>query len=78
MQEVRVAPTADKSVVGTMNEFISLADHYRGDDDIKNLLLPALSHRLARTPCFQRGRFFGYPDQVLTDTVTAHLAAARE
>jgi hypothetical protein len=32
MRECRLAPTANRSVVGIMNEFTSLADTYRRND----------------------------------------------
>ena len=41
----RIGPTANRSVVGIMNEFTFLADHWRGPD------LDELSARLAATPC---------------------------
>lgn len=48
MSTCRLAPTADRSVVGTMNDFTFLADHHR--DDFSNDLV-GLSVRLAETPC---------------------------
>jgi hypothetical protein len=41
----RIGPTANRSVVGIMNEFTFLADHWRGPD------LDELAARLAATPC---------------------------
>jgi hypothetical protein len=41
----RIGPTANRSVVGIMNEFTFLADRWRG------LGLDELSARLAATPC---------------------------
>jgi hypothetical protein len=49
MREVSVAKTADRSVVGTMNEFAFLAEAYR--EHMDSGVLPALSMRLADTPC---------------------------
>jgi len=49
MSEVSVAKTANRSVVGTMNEFAFLAEAYR--EDIGTPDLVALSMRLADTPC---------------------------
>jgi hypothetical protein len=46
MTPIRLAPTADRSVVGILNEFTRLADWQRADTD--NLL--GLSLRLAATP----------------------------
>ena len=51
--EHRLAATADRSLVGVLNEFAYLADLYRAE----NLDLVRLSMRLATTPCgplFQR------------------------
>ena len=48
MREWRVAPTANRSVVGIMNEFAALADTWR-DAAEPNLL--DLAVRLAATPC---------------------------
>ena len=46
MTEVRVAPTADRSSVGVLNEFARLADWHRTDiDDLLDLSL-----RLATSP----------------------------
>lgn len=41
--------TANRSIVGTMNEFAFLAEAYRVHMDTGDL--PALSMRLAETPC---------------------------
>jgi hypothetical protein len=49
MREVRVGPTANRSVVGVMNEFTSLANAYRRVDP--SLDLHQLARRLASTPC---------------------------
>lgn len=49
MSEVSVAETADRSVVGTMNEFSFLAEGYRESLETSDLL--ALSMRLADAPC---------------------------
>ena len=48
MRVVRIAPTANRSVVGTMNEFTALADAWR--ETIPPDLLE-LSTRLSRVPC---------------------------
>jgi hypothetical protein len=49
MVDASVAKTANRSVVGTMNEFAFLADAYREHMETADLL--ALSMRLADTPC---------------------------
>jgi hypothetical protein len=49
MRDHRLAKTANRSVVGIMNEFTSLAWAYRGDTPVPDLL--ALAMRLATTPC---------------------------
>ncbi len=49
MSEVSVAKTANRSVVGTMNEFAFLAAVYREHMRTTDLLV--LSMRLADTPC---------------------------
>ena len=49
MRDRRLAKTANRSVVGIMNEFTYLAEAYRGDTPVPDLL--ALALRLAATPC---------------------------
>ena len=49
MLDRRLAKTANRSVVGIMNEFTFLAETYRGDSPVPDLL--ALAMRLATTPC---------------------------
>lgn len=49
MRARRLAKTANRSVVGIMNEFTFLASAYRGDTPTPDLL--ALAIRLAATPC---------------------------
>jgi hypothetical protein len=49
MRDCRVARTANRSVVGIMNEFTYLAEAYRDDDPGQDLL--DLAVRLAATPC---------------------------
>jgi hypothetical protein len=49
MRDHRLAKTANRSVVGIMNEFTLLAETYRGDTPAPDL--PALAMRLATTPC---------------------------
>ena len=49
MRDRRLAKTANRSAVGIMNEFTSLAEAYRGDTPAPDLL--SLAMRLAATPC---------------------------
>ena len=49
MRDRRLAKTANRSVVGFMNEFTHLAEAYRGGTPAPDLL--ALAVRLAATPC---------------------------
>jgi len=49
MRDQRLAKTANRSVVGIMNEFTFLAETYRGDTPVPDLL--GLAMRLATTPC---------------------------
>ena len=49
MAEVAFAKTANRSVVGTMNEFSFLAERYREHFETSDLMV--LSMRLADTPC---------------------------
>ena len=49
MRDHRLSKTANRSVVGIMNEFTFLAQAYRGDTPAPDLL--ALAIRLAATPC---------------------------
>jgi hypothetical protein len=49
MRDYRVATTANRSVVGIMNEFSHLADVYRGHQSRPDLI--GLALRLATTPC---------------------------
>jgi hypothetical protein len=49
MRDRRLAKTANRSVVGVMNEFTFLAEACRSDDLARDLL--AVAMRLAATPC---------------------------
>jgi hypothetical protein len=49
MRDRRLAKTANRSVVGIMNEFTHLAEAYHGDTPVPDL--PGLAMRLATTPC---------------------------
>jgi len=49
MRDCRFGPTANRSVVGIMNEFAYLADVYRHSDPSRSLA--ELGRKLAETPC---------------------------
>jgi len=49
MRDHRLGKTANRSVVGIMNEFTHLAEAYRDDTPAPDL--PGLAMRLATTPC---------------------------
>ncbi|GAA2655694.1 hypothetical protein Adu01nite_51000 [Paractinoplanes durhamensis] len=49
MRDCRFGPTANRSVVGIMNEFAYLADVYRHSDPSRSLT--ELGAKLAETPC---------------------------
>lgn len=49
MHEAAYAKTANRSVVGSMNDFVFLAERYRAQQDTPDLI--GLSVRLADTPC---------------------------
>jgi hypothetical protein len=63
MRDCRFGPTANRSVLGIMNEFSFLADVYRRDDRNVDLLL--LAKRLAETPCSPLYRRHVRPDREL-------------
>ena len=66
MAERRLAKTASRSLLGTMNEFSYLADAHRGGapDD-----LHALSLQLARTPCGRLYKTHVFPHRALAAVV---------
>ncbi|MEU4645262.1 hypothetical protein [Micromonospora sp. NPDC023814] len=66
MSEYRIAPTANRSIVGVMNEFAFLADTWR-DAARPNLL--ELAVRLAATPCSPFYQRHVSPDRELTAIV---------
>ncbi|MEU4645257.1 hypothetical protein [Micromonospora sp. NPDC023814] len=66
MSEYRIAPTANRSIVGVMNEFAFLADTWR-DAARPNLL--ELAVRLAATPCSPLYQRHVSPDRELTALV---------
>jgi hypothetical protein len=61
MHDCRFAPTANRSVVGIMNEFAFLADVYRRSDPGFDLL--PLAMKLATTPCSPLYRRHTSPDR---------------
>lgn len=67
MSEVRIAPTNDRSVVGVMNEFAFLGEHWFDGD------LTALSLRMAGTPVSPLRSGDRFPDRALAALV-GHLA----
>jgi hypothetical protein len=71
MCDCRLAKTANRSVVGIMNEFTFLADTYRGDAPVPDLL--ALAMRLAATPCGPLYSKHVSPDREL-DTLLRSIA----
>jgi hypothetical protein len=63
MRDCRFGPTANRSVVGVMNEFTRLAEVYRSTNPGHGLL--DLGLRLAGTPCSPLYRSHGSPDREL-------------
>ena len=63
MNEVQYAKTANRSVVGIMNEFSFLAEGYREHQNAKELL--ALSLKLSETPCSPLYKTAISPDKAL-------------
>jgi hypothetical protein len=63
MRDCRFAPTANRSVVGIMNEFAYLADAYRHSDPGRSLA--DLGRELAETPCSPLYRRHVRPDHEL-------------
>jgi hypothetical protein len=63
MRDCRFGPTANRSVVGVMNEFTHLAEVYRSTDPGQGLL--DLGMRLASTPCSPLYRSHGSPNREL-------------
>ena len=71
MSTRRIAPTRNRSVVGTMNDFSFLADHHRADFSGE---LVELSVRLAETPCSPLYKRHISPDRELAAMIQRHLA----
>lgn len=69
MSGAQWAKTANRSVVGIMNEFLAEADraHARSDD------LVSLAVRLAGTPCSPLCRSHSFPDCELAALVASHV-----
>ena len=65
MRDCQFAPTANRSVVGIMNEFAYLADVYRHSDPSRNLA--ELGRKLAETPCSPLYRRHVRPDRELQE-----------
>jgi len=63
MRDCRFSPTANRSVVGIMNDFSHLADAYRGTDPDINL--EQLAGRLAEAPCSPLFHRHSSPDREL-------------
>jgi hypothetical protein len=63
MRDCRIAGTANRSVVGILNEFARLAEIYRDDDPRQDLL--DLAAQLATTPCSPLYRKNVSPDREL-------------
>lgn len=66
MSPLALAPTANRSVVGIMNEFTFLAEHARTDDLVEQAV------RLARTPCSPLYKRHVSPDRELHALVADH------
>jgi hypothetical protein len=63
MRDCRFGPTANRSVVGIMNDFAYLADVYRHSDPSRSLA--ELGRKLAETPCSPLYRRHVRPDREL-------------
>lgn len=70
MDQFRLAKTANRSVVGIMNELIFLADAYTEGIDQPDL--HALSLRLAETPCGPLYKRHISPDRELAALLAQH------
>ncbi|HVM09827.1 MAG TPA: hypothetical protein VM345_15270 [Acidimicrobiales bacterium] len=63
MSDYVIAKTASRRVLGVMNEFAAMADHYRWTEDEIDLV--ALSLWLAQTPCGPLYGSYVSPDRAL-------------
>lgn len=68
MRDVRVGPTVDRSVIGSMNEFIFLAD----DRQQRRPALADLSKTLAHVPCGPLYKRHIFPDAELGALISEH------
>ena len=70
MEEVRIAATADRSVVGSMNDFAFLANHrcQQAGNDLDDL--SELSKELAHVPCGPLYKSHTFPDAELRALLT--------
>jgi hypothetical protein len=73
MQTFSYARTQNRSVLGSLNEFILLLSHYVADDPAASLLDHSL--HLARTPCGPIGPAF--PDKVARELFEAQASVAK-
>lgn len=71
MDEHRWAKTANRSVLGVLNEFVFLADHYRWYHGDPRPDLLKLSVQLSRTPCSPLYKTHTSPDRAVHAVVTA-------
>jgi hypothetical protein len=71
MTEVRFAKTANRKVLGIMNEFTFLIDNYRNRGGEVDLL--QLSLWLARTPCSPLYKTAVFPDQAVRELFSSAL-----
>ncbi len=67
MADVTIAKTANRSVLGTMNDFALMADTRRNTDE-----LLALAAWLAHTPCSPLRDRSGFPDLELATLIERH------
>jgi hypothetical protein len=72
MSPCRLAATANRSVVGTMNDFGFLADHHRAEFEYD---LVSLSVQLAGTPCSSLYERHISPDRELATVIEGHPAS---
>ena len=71
MTEVRFAKTANRKVLGIMNEFTFLAENFRNHEE--NVGYLQLSLRLAHTPCSPLYKTAVFPDQAVRELFSSAL-----
>ncbi|MEQ8718081.1 MAG: hypothetical protein RIE08_10790 [Acidimicrobiales bacterium] len=71
MESASYAKTANRSVVGSMNDFVFLAEHYLAGGFPLDLM--ALSLRMAGTPCGPLRKGHGFPDLEVKALVAATM-----